>query len=117
MASFVQGPPPERARILDEAEAEALSAEILEAVGGEDGWRRIYADRDAAREYLGAHRDALLDRYPYQEIALHRDRVVVHAADPDEFSRLLEEYLASSGVDRNRLHFEFLDPDPPLFVG
>lgn len=85
--------------------------------GSEARWRLVDSDRDAAWDHLRTHRGALLARYPREEIALHRDRVVVHAADPGEFRRLLEEYLAGTGMDPNRLHFEFLDPDAPLFAG
>ncbi len=80
-------------------------------------WRLVKADRDAAWAYLNARRAELLEHYPGEEIALHRDRVVVHADDADDFERLLEQYVAESGTDRNRLHFEYLDPDPPLFAG
>ena len=116
MAAFVRGPAPKPARVSrNEAEAEAVLVEVIEAAGGEERWRLVNEDRDAAWDHLGSHRDDLLAKYPHEEIALHRDRVVVHAADRGEFSRLLDEYLERTGMDRNRLHFEYLDPDPPLW--
>ena len=80
-------------------------------------WRMVKADRDAAWEYVKMCRDELVGSYPGEEVALHRERVVAHAADPDDFERLVEEYVAASGADRSSLHFEYLDPDPPFFAG
>lgn len=84
---------------------------------GSDRWSVAKSDRDAAWEYVTSSREELVRRYPGQEVALLRDRVVVHAADPADFERQLEEYVSESGTDRNSLHFEHLDPDPPLFAG
>ena len=80
-------------------------------------WTIAKSDRDAAWEYVASCREELVRRYPGQEVAVHRDRVVVHAANPADFERLLEAYVSKSGTDRNSLHFEHLDPDPPLFAG
>ena len=80
-------------------------------------WRVVKADRDAAWEYLKTCRDELVGSYPGEEIALHGERIVAHAADPADFERLVEEYVAASGTDRSSLHFEHLDPDPPFFAG
>ena len=84
---------------------------------GSDRWSIAKSDRDAAWEYVTSSREELLRRYPGQEVALLRGRVVVHAADPADFERQLEAYVSASGTDRNSLHFEHLDPDPPLFAG
>ena len=112
MASFAVG---------DESGRRAASATGAVASPAEPGnewyddpkWERIRADREASLDYLEAHRDELLARYPNEEIALHRDRVVLHAAEADEFGRLLEAYLAETGVHPSSLAVRYMDPDPP----
>lgn len=113
---FVSGPEPARASIPDGAEAEAILSEVIDAVGGEAAMAAMDADRDAGWDYLQAHYDELLARYPGEEIALHRDRVVVHAADRDDFSRLLERYLSETGIHPSALEMHYMDTDPPLLA-
>lgn len=95
----------------------AFNGDIAEQSSDMDRWTIAKSDRDVAWEYVASCREELLRRYPGQEVAVHRDQVVVHAANPADFERLLEEYVSKSGTDRNSLHFEHLDPDPPLFAG
>ena len=94
-----------------------VSGDTADPLLDADRWSAAKSDRAAAWEYVTSSREELLRRYPGQEVALHRDRVVVHAADPADFERMLDEYVSESGTDRNSLHFEHLDPDPPLFAG
>ena len=105
-----------RARIPDKAEGEALLRTVIEAFGGEENRAAMRADRDAGRAYLEAHYDELLARYPDEQIAVLRDRVVVHAAEQQEFGRLLEEYLAEEGTDPARLYGRYMASDPPLLA-
>ena len=77
------------------------------------GWRQVVADNDASWAYLLEHHDELLARYPNERVALHRDRVVFHSADADEFERLLGEYLAATGIHPSALEMPYLDVDPP----
>ena len=100
----------------NEAKAGMSLAEFVEATGGEERWRLINADRDMAWDFVNAHRDELLANYPRESIAVHRDRVVVHGADKDEFSRLLDDYVTRTGMDRSRLHLTYLDPDRQLWA-
>ena len=113
---FLREPEPPRAAILGGAEAEVLLREIIDAFGGDEAMAAIDADRDAGWDYLQAHYDELLAKYPDESIALPRDRVVVHAASQEEFSRLLEEYLERTGTHPCALEMHHLDPDPPLLA-
>lgn len=79
-------------------------------------WARIRDDREAGADYLWAHYDALLARYPNEEIAVYRDRVVFHATESSEFGRLLEDYLARTDMHPSSLELHYMDPDPPLLA-
>jgi LPS O-antigen subunit length determinant protein (WzzB/FepE family) len=91
-------------------------ARFVEATGGEERWKLINSDRDAAWSHVNGHRDELLAKYPRESIAVHRDRVVVHAADADEFSNQLDDYVARTGMDRNALYIAYMDPDRQLWA-
>ena len=105
-----------RAAIPEGKEAEALLRTVIDAFGGEEAMAAIDADRDAGWDYLQAHYEELLATYPGESIALHCDRVVVHAASQEDFSRLLEEYLERTGTHPSALEMHSLDTDPPLLA-
>ena len=69
----------------------------------------IDADRDTGEAYLEAHYETLLARYPDESIALHRDRVVAHSADRDEFDRLLLAYVSDAAIHPSALELHSMD--------
>lgn len=95
--------------------AAALSAEPGEW-RDDPQWSQVIADSDAGWEHLREHHGELLARYPNERIALHRDRVVFHSPDWDEFDRLLEEHLVRTGIHPSSLTMPYMDPDPPLLA-
>ncbi len=113
---FVRKPGPARAAIPDGAEAEAPLQEVIDAFGGEQALAVIDADRDTGEAYLEAHYETLLARYPDESIALHRDRVVAHSADRDEFDRLLLAYVSDAAIHPSAIELHSMDTDPPLLA-
>lgn len=95
-------------RFLEGAEAEASARAMIEAFGGEEAMRAADADREAGREYLRANYGVLNALHPDETIALHRDRVVAHHADPYEFPRELDRRLEETGVSRHGLVIHYM---------
>lgn len=95
-------------RFLEGAEAEASTRAMIEAFGGEEAMRAADADREAGREYLRANYGVLNALHPDETIALHRDRVVAHHADPYEFPRELDRRLEETGVSRHGLVIHYM---------
>ena len=95
-------------RFLEGAEAEASTRAMIEAFGGEEAMRAADADWKASWDYLYANYGVLNALYPDETIALHRDRVVAHHADPYEFPRELDRRLAETGIDRRGLEIHHM---------
>ena len=86
--------------------------EFIELCGGREAVERMLADHLAATNYIEEHRAELTARYPDETIAVHRDKVVAHSADPDEFDRQFE----ATGIPSNRMVVETMLVDPPMLL-
>ena len=86
--------------------------DFIERCGGREAVEQMLADHVAATNYIEEHRAELTARYPNERVAVHREKVVAHSADRDEFTRLVE----ATGIPSNRLVFRTMLVDRPTLL-
>ena len=77
-----------------------------------EAWEKRQEEHRRDRQYFGAHREELLEKYPDQWVAVFREEVV--AVDRDW--RVVGRKLDEMGIHKTHAVMHFIDTDPPTLI-
>ncbi len=77
-----------------------------------EAWEKRQEEHRRDRQYFGAHREELLEKYPDQWVAVFREEVIFGGPD----RRAVSQMVVESGIHINHAVIRFIDTDPPTLI-
>ena len=77
-----------------------------------DAWDKMEVEHAKDRQFYGAHKKELLEKYPYQWVAIYREELVAVDRDWRAVGRKLDEM----GIHKTHAVVHLLDLDPPTRI-
>ena len=77
-----------------------------------EAWTKMEEDNRRDRQFYGAHKKELLEKYPYHWVAVYREELV--AVDRDR--KVVGQKLDEMGIHTTLAVMHFMDPDPPTLI-